>query len=290
MSPYRKIDFESVRNNTDNLCLEGNLLLCDSEQAVEMDAPVILDGISVIGICLEGNALLEIGSISHNVRGGMALILFPGESFRLSGTSLDLNIKFIIFKENFIRWKGDILNTVSLNGDMDNLHLLPLPEESMRECITTYEIIRRRLKRRTHKLMYEVLTHHLQILIYDIYDSSEADCADAMHTEHSSVRNVFKQFLSLVSNQYREHQDVSYYADRLYVSPKYLSRIVFTTSGRHASEWITDALMTEAKICLRMTEMSLADISARLNFSSPSHFGRFFKRHTGLTPKQFRNR
>lgn len=75
-----------------------------------MNVHAVLDGISVVGICLGGHAALEIGSMSHNVHCGMALVLFPGESFRFSGVSADLNIRFVVFKEGFMRWKGEILN------------------------------------------------------------------------------------------------------------------------------------------------------------------------------------
>lgn len=289
MGSYRQIDFENIRDNTGNLCLGENLLLCECSSPEEMNVPAILSGISIIGICLKGYVLVEIGSRSHNVHCGMALMLFPGESFRLSGASTDLNIKFIVFKEDFIRWKGEILNTVGFSNETDKMHLLPLSDESMQECIATYETIRRRLESRVQRLQHEVIMHYLQILIYDLYDSSVVHRATVIHAEQDNTRNIFEQFLFLVSNQYREHSDVAYYADRLCISPKHLSRIVFSTSGKHASEWIANARIIESKICLRMTKLSLSDISDRLNFSSPSHFGRFFKRHTGLTPKEYKN-
>lgn len=289
MNTCRKIDFGSVRANTGNLCLDGDLLLCECGPVEDMDVAAVLDGISIIGICLEGHAIFEIGYRRHDVYRGIILVLFPGESFRLSEASTNLDIKFIVFKEDFMRWKGEVLDTVGFSDGTGKMHLLPISDESMQKCIATYGTIRKRLECRQHKSLHNVVMLYLQILIYDIYDSSAEYRESVTHDGQGGMRNIFEHFLTLVSEQYREHPNVAYYADRLCVSPKHLSRTVYSASGRHASEWIANARIIDAKICLRMTELSLADISAKLNFSSPSHFGRFFKHYTGMTPKEYRD-
>lgn len=284
--PSRKVDFEDVRNNTDNLCLADDLLLCECFSIEDMDVWITLDGVSVVGVCIDGCIHLEVGCGNHTVNGGTAFILFPEESFRFSETSYDLNVKFIVFKEDFVKWKGDILNNVGFCSEPNNLHLMSLSDVSLRESIATIETIRRRLAGKAQKFQREIIMHYLQILIYDIVASSREE----MPMAQDNASNIFEQFLTLVSSHYREHPDVAYYADRLCVSSKHLSRTVLCASGKRASDWIANARIIEAKICLRMTKMSLADISARLGFSSPSHFGRFFRHHTGLTPMDYKCR
>lgn len=101
-------------------------------------------------------------------------------------------------------------------------------------------------------------------------------------------RQMLEQFIKLaITDHAREHL-VGYYADKMCVTPKYLSKIVKETSGRSVPEWLNELLILDAKNMLRHSNMSIKEISAVLNFPSQSFFFRFFKNHTGLTPTQYR--
>jgi YesN/AraC family two-component response regulator len=81
---------------------------------------------------------------------------------------------------------------------------------------------------------------------------------------------------------------VQYYADKLCITPKYLTIITRQVSDRSAAAWITRTVILNAKALLSSTQLSVQQISARLNFPNPSFFGQYFLRHTGLTPKEYR--
>ena len=102
-------------------------------------------------------------------------------------------------------------------------------------------------------------------------------------------RLVFKQFLKLVHENYSRERQVMYYADRLCISPKYLSRLCREISGKSAPEWIDAYIMLEAKNLLKYSDMPIKEIVYRLNFSNQTVFYKFFKAHTGMTPTEYRN-
>lgn len=101
-------------------------------------------------------------------------------------------------------------------------------------------------------------------------------------------RQMLEQFMKLAINDHAREHLVGYYADKMCVTPKYLSKIVKETSGRSVPEWLGELLILDAKNMLRHTDMTIKEISARLNFPSQSFFFRFFKNHTGQTPTQYR--
>ena len=101
-------------------------------------------------------------------------------------------------------------------------------------------------------------------------------------------RQMFEQFMKLAVNDHAKEHLVGYYADKMCVTPKYLSKIVKEASGRSVPEWLSELLILDAKNMLRHTDMTIKEISARLNFPSQSFFFRFFKNHTGQTPTQYR--
>lgn len=95
-------------------------------------------------------------------------------------------------------------------------------------------------------------------------------------------------FKTLVSEHLREKRLVSEYADMLHVHPNYLSDTIKEIMGNSASNYINQQLLTEVKACLIQTNDSIAEIAEQLNFSDQSYCTRFFKKHIGLTPSQFR--
>lgn len=101
-------------------------------------------------------------------------------------------------------------------------------------------------------------------------------------------RQMLEQFMKLAINDHAREHLVGYYADKMCVTPKYLSKIVKETSGRSVPDWLSELLILDAKNMLRHTDMTIKEISSRLNFPSQSFFFRFFKNHTGKTPTQYR--
>jgi AraC-like DNA-binding protein len=95
-------------------------------------------------------------------------------------------------------------------------------------------------------------------------------------------------FQELVFHHYKEHRNVQYYADALFVSPKHLTETIKDVTGRTAGEWIDDAVILEAKVLLRNHEISIAQVAYDIHFPDQSSFGKYFKKHTGLSPSEYR--
>ena len=81
---------------------------------------------------------------------------------------------------------------------------------------------------------------------------------------------------------------LNFYADKLCLTPKYMSTIIRQTSGKTAGNWIDDYVLLEAKALLKSTNMTIQQISDELNFPSQSFFGKYFKRLTGVSPKEYK--
>jgi AraC-like DNA-binding protein len=81
---------------------------------------------------------------------------------------------------------------------------------------------------------------------------------------------------------------VSNYAKKLCITAKHLSAVVKNVSGQSPTDIINSYVILDAKISLTTTDMTIQEISARLHFPNQSFFGRYFKQHTGLSPRQYR--
>ena len=101
---------------------------------------------------------------------------------------------------------------------------------------------------------------------------------------------LFQKFIQLVNSFYLEKRTIEEYAELLFVSPNHLSQSVKAVSDRNALSYINERIMTEAKSIIQFTNADIAQIAYRLNFSDPTNFGKFFKKHSDLTPLEYRKK
>lgn len=100
--------------------------------------------------------------------------------------------------------------------------------------------------------------------------------------------DLYNQFVSLVTNHYTEAHDVAFYADKLCISTRYLSKVTEKTVSKSPKQIISDYLTNEAKNYLKTTRLTIQEIAFRLGFSSQTMFCKFFKAQEGRTPSEVR--
>ena len=98
------------------------------------------------------------------------------------------------------------------------------------------------------------------------------------------MKMLFDNFMSLVGEYHTTERGMAFYASRLGLTPKYLSKLIKQYSGRPAPEWIDSFVILEAKNMLKYSGFTIKEIVYNLNFPNPSVFYKYFKSHTGMTP------
>ncbi len=106
----------------------------------------------------------------------------------------------------------------------------------------------------------------------------------------STSRKLFNGFCKLLSENCREHHEVKFYADKLCITPYYLSRITHRIFSVSPKELIDRQIVMEIKSLLTTTELSVKEVANMYNFESSSYLGRYFRRHIGMTPSEYRER
>jgi len=99
---------------------------------------------------------------------------------------------------------------------------------------------------------------------------------------------LFTRFLRLVQTNCKRERRVSWYAQQLCISPKYLSLVVKRISGRTALEWIENYVTMELRVALKNSTRSIKEIAEDMNFPNQSFLGKYFKEHVGMTPSEYR--
>jgi len=96
----------------------------------------------------------------------------------------------------------------------------------------------------------------------------------------------FKEILKSEQNDSKLH--VQDFAERLNIHPNYLNSVIKNKTGRTVNDWVSKRTLSVAKSLLLSTSNSSKEIAYKLGFSEPTHFSRFFKKHTKLSPGTFR--
>ncbi|MBQ9310771.1 MAG: helix-turn-helix transcriptional regulator [Bacteroidales bacterium] len=181
--------------------------------------------------------------------------------------------------------------------DMIRLAYLPVvrlhePKIALSQSAAT--LIHHRLEEILHYLDSDnprkaaVLEHLYAVFLLEVQNELEQSSEAGKAGKHKE--DVFISFLSLLSESFAEHHDIPFYAGELNITTTYLSRVVRQMSGRTVIDYVNRLLLMEASFLLRTTNLSIREISDRLNFSEQAAFSKFFTRLQGESPKKYRQR
>ena len=100
-------------------------------------------------------------------------------------------------------------------------------------------------------------------------------------------RMILDRFMELLSMYHSKERELRFYADKMCITPKYLSNVVRRASGKKATDWISEFVILEAKSLLIYSGQNVQEVSRRLNFPTQSAFGKYFKCQVGMSPSEF---
>ena len=145
------------------------------------------------------------------------------------------------------------------------------------------------IKVENHSFGPELLDHTFCIFIYELAELSKKYIVpQKIHISHKE--DLVMCFINLVQENFRLQRNVSFYANQLNVTSKYISEAVGEITGKSPHEIISNFAIVEAKLFLDDPTLTISQIADSLNFSDQSFFGKYFKRNTGISPKDYRNR
>ena len=129
--------------------------------------------------------------------------------------------------------------------------------------------------------------NRVQMLILDFFDFHATLYKESdISTQYAAIMN---RFISLLENgEYRAHREVTWYADKLCVTSKYLSEVSKSVSGYAANFWINRYTALDISRLLRDKSLSFVQISDMFGFSSPAYFSRYVLHNLGVSPTEYR--
>lgn len=223
---------------------------------------------------ISGNASAFINLEYQNLEPQMCFIIPPHSIFEIEQLSEDFNLQVFSFSEFPKHSKLDHFSSFKLTDSewkISDSYFNLIWQESQCKPINTYVI---------KQLQLAFLTR-----LEEHYNTSET----AVFMQKNGIQlQFFHQFLEIIKQYGTQEHFISFYANKIGVTPNYLGSVVKKVSGSTCAELIKRNLVMQAKIMLKYSDNPVWMISEILNFSNPSEFSKFFKHETSMTPLNYR--
>lgn len=236
-----------------------------------------------IAIITNGWARVLINLIEYIFRPNYISLIAPGSIIQIIETSQDFDAHMMAIEHNFLPVSGKEEFFAHFLQRKKNL-LLPLTtteQVQIENFITVmWDVLQEPVFRK------EVIQHLLAGLLYNIeYIAKNKGQSESSPLTHQN--DIFQRFISLVNTYSKTERNVSFYADKLCLTPRYLNTVIRQASQQTVMDWINQSIILEAKVLLKHSNRLVYQISDELNFPNPSFFSKFFKRMTGMTPQEY---
>jgi len=253
--------------------------------------PFVIDGV-VFAICISGNARIKVNFKEYDIEKNSIITVLPTFVIEYITRSEDLMVEFLIFSIDFLS-EMPTSSSLDIPKNIIQSPCLKISDEEAKKYLEFHSFIVKQYKRKDHPFRVSMVKGLLYALLSDVgsfyyerlWDKTPED--DTKLTSHQE--ELVSGFFKLLLLHHKEEKSLQFYADKMCLTPKYVSTIVRERTGRTAFAWINEALISSAKYTLKTTDKTILQISDEFNFPNPSFFGRFFKKHTGLTPMQYRD-
>ena len=273
---------------TDNL--DSTIDMEEVDRVKSLSTPVKYVSAMSLLLCVDGVMIFNIGNKEYVMKKNDALMLSSGVICDMKDVTFDCRLCSIDFREDFC---PDFISHLSYTMFKKAFGVNPVChviDYNMEEYVSLYRMIRDRINDSDpNPLLVEIVKSHLQGLLFSVAaDYIRRDEESQKRSQKlSRKQDLYNRFVELVRRDFSKERNISYYADRLCVTPRYLSQVVYQESGSLAGEFISNLVMTEAKQLVLSQQYSIKQISDMLHFTSVSFFSRYFKKATGYSPKEF---
>lgn len=239
-------------------------------------------------VCHRGNFTIVAGGDTFKVEHGRTIFLNRGEYFHVVDSSADCLYSLLFYRIDTIR---DILGNTVMGmkfWDVINPSSCQIVTNDKTSDIGNYISLFASLPDDDNDVFIEKERMLLMLSLTYRLCSVFSKMIGSNHSISERQTDIYIRLIELVGKYYDRHRSVAFYADKLCLSPKYLSSIVKSISGLTVQQHVFKAIVRRSILLMNNTDMSIKQISDSFHFPNPSSFGTFFKKHTGMSPRTFR--
>lgn len=285
-----KLDFQSIADNKERFQFNDQMALFSDFGELRSRAipDVLIDGF-LFAVVTNGQAQLSMNDRNYLLKAGDVITCKPRIIFERSMVSIDFNALVLFLSPDYMERLSQLIRMEWAYSLFSPSHkIMHADENSMRRYCLYFDLLKSHLSSPDTPHKEQSLRMLFASMACDYHDLQKFQDDEGLRLSYSSSENILRRFMELLHDPSQPYLKVNEYARLFHISPKYLSSICRRFTGKTANLLITDEIVRSAQIFLRDSNKTVKQIAELLGFRSHSHFGSFFRRHTGVTPHQFR--
>lgn len=239
-------------------------------------------------LCLSGSMRVRLNLNEYELHRNSLLIVTPGSIGQCLELSPDCRIILVALSSDYVITESNSEGALIVRKFLAQQSILQLTDTQTAEILALYRALYDKLRRPDFRFKDDVLKGYLQVLYSEICQLMAPHVEQQDARQGSRKRQIFDRFIEELRQHCTMERSIGFYAERLCLTPKYLSQVVHAVSGRHAGEWIRDYVILEAKALLKSGQYTTQQVADMLNFPNQSFFGVYFKKAVGCSPKAYR--
>lgn len=245
--------------------------------------------VDTIIFCRKGTANIEIDLIPYEIVANTQLIIIAGSIVHNISNSDDFKISYITFKHEVYDEATAQLEP-SFTFFLKEYPCVQLGEKRINKMNYLVEAMEDFYNEKTNCFRVKIFKNNIQSFLLDVYDKTRTLFKIDKSEEVGRREELFIKFIHLIHKYCPQQREVGFYAEKLYITSRYLSSITQNVADKSAKYIIDKHAIQRIKIMLKYSNMSIQDISYELNFPDQSFFSRYFKKHTGMSPLEYRTK
>lgn len=251
------------------------------------DTPVMIE-MPIFVMCIKGHATIELNLKEYHVPANSLVTLMPDHILHGYKHTDDFKGLFIAVSNRCVNELiPDIMSALPAVMTFRSSPVIELTNAEMDMLKKMHSFLWMLVRSDVGIYKKKVVNGMIQSMLYTALSAYKTR---NLYSSNKRSRNeeLFFNFFTLLEHNFREERSVQFYADKLSITPKHLSTVVKNVSGRTAGSWIDGYVILAAKVMLRSSSNTIQEISVALNFPNQSFFGKFFKQHVGISPREYR--
>ena len=259
-----------------------------SSMAAYADKPERFD-VGMILICRRGSARLTVDVRAFNLIPSVEMVILPGKIIAVDNISSDFEVEYFIFSREMFEEASFRMDLAFFKLMSENPYYKH-NEYTLERFDRWIASIQRMYEDREHMFRDTIMRNLLQNVFLNICDTMRRH-EIALSDDYSGRQGeLFHKYMTLVREHFRRQHNVSFYAAQMCITTRYLSTIVRNVAGESPKDVIDRMLVLELKVMLRSTNMAIQEIASLMHFPDQSYLGRYFRKHTGMAPTEYRNK
>ncbi|MDR0229223.1 MAG: helix-turn-helix domain-containing protein [Flavobacteriaceae bacterium] len=241
----------------------------------------------VLLFCQKGSISIKINNQNHYLEQGAVLTIMPEMLVEPLMYSDDFESRVFVMSYEFIE-KFTILPELISNTEVLNSPVLYVNDQD-NELIEELLLLIIKYYSQPKTILLNQMIQYMCFSLITAVVKSYQSLTQKENLQKNRINFITDSFFELLSKHGEVQRNVSFYSERLHLTPQHLSFLIKKRTGKSIKSWIGFVVINKAKEYLNMTSLSIKEISDKMEFADASLFCRYFKRYIGQTPNEYRN-